>query len=51
MVGQARVSQILAGYYLSMLHARFRCRVGLHIGCTPVLRRGDAAFVRLSMAR
>lgn len=51
MVGQARVSQMLAGYYLNMLHARFRCRVGLHISCAPALRRGDAAFVRLSMAR
>ena len=51
MIGQARVSQVLAGYYLSMLHARFRCRVGIHIGCMPAVRRGDAAFVRLSMAR
>ena len=51
MIGQARVSQILAGYYLSMLHARFRCRVGMHIGCMPGVRRGDSAFVRLSMVR
>jgi hypothetical protein len=51
MVGQARVSQVLAGYYLSVLQGRFRCRVGLHISCMPARRRGDASFVRLSMAR
>lgn len=49
--GQSRVSQVLSGYYLSLLQAQFRCRVGLHIECSPAERRGDAAFVRLLMAR
>lgn len=50
-LGQSRVSRVLSGYYLSLLQARFRCRVGLHVRCLPSLRRGDAAFVRMSLLR
>jgi hypothetical protein len=51
LLGQSRVSRVVSGYYLSLLQARFRCRVGLHVRCSPSVRRGDLAFVRLSLLR
>ena len=50
-LGQSRVSRVLSGYYLSLLQARFRCRVGLHVRCLPSLQRGDVAFVRMALLR
>lgn len=50
-LGQSRVSRVLSGYYLSLLQERFRCRVGLHVRCSPSLQRGDVAFVRMALLR
>lgn len=50
-MGQAQAARAMSGYYLQVLQARFKCRVGLHVQCMPQLRRGDAAVVRLLMVR